>query len=562
MINRNDLGSDDNFFWQKAFFSDYKQTPPLRRTKNDLTDSHPKKIGESGELWLNQLFQGNSLNLSEGDKIQVLKAGMIVYEISLKKLGRETVIGRHPDADLQLESNKMAMFHAVIFNQDGRFYLESLDNDCGTLLNRKKIPLKKQFLLYDGFQIDLPGYRLEFRIPELPAPATDPADYNDLEAYELNDIPDFFYKAPPPPPSPLLVNLIEDRGHLKIWQEGATLLKVADVIEETHDCKTFRLVGVEPVLFSYKPGQFITFILNINDREVMRSYSMSSSPSRPHILEITIKRVPGGLVSNWFCDQVKLGDELMVKGPMGRFTCFNYPSQKMLFIGAGSGITPILSMSRWITDTASNVDVKLLASFKSPTDIIFRKEFEMLSARNNNFQVAITVTSGWHGSDFWTGFTGRVSHHMLKIFAPDILDRDVFLCGPEPFAQSVNEALREIGYDMSRYHTESFGSGRTAQASGDVGKTLQLKEPLHKVKFTKSGKIVDTDEHVTLLELAEAHGIEIDYGCRIGSCGECEIKCRGKVNTTPSCEIDEKTRNAGFVYSCCAKAASDLELDI
>ncbi|MGZ8227007.1 MAG: hypothetical protein ACXWT3_10260 [Methylococcaceae bacterium] len=86
-------------------------------------------------------------------------------------------------------------------------------------------------------------------------------------------------------------------------------------------------------------------------------------------------------MSNWFCDHVRLGDVLTVKGPAGKFTCFNFPSQKMLFIGAGSGITPILSMSRWITDTASNVDVKLLASFKSPPDIIFRRKFEMLSAR-------------------------------------------------------------------------------------------------------------------------------------------------------------------------------------
>ena len=75
----------------------------------------------------------------------------------------------------------------------------------------------------------------------------------------------------------------------------------------------------------------------------------------------------------------------------------------------------------------------------------------MLSARSNGFQVALTVTSGWHGTDFWTGFTGRVNHHMINMFVPDILDRDVFLCGPEPFAQTINDILRGMGYDMSRY---------------------------------------------------------------------------------------------------------------
>jgi ferredoxin len=186
----------------------------------------------------------------------------------------------------------------------------------------------------------------------------------------------------------------------------------------------------------------------------------------------------------------------------------------------------------------------------------------MLSARSNGFQVGITVTSGWHGTDFWTGFNGRVSDCMLNMFVPDIHERDIFLCGPKPFADNVTKLLHDMGYNMSRFHTESFGSGRSAQESGDVAKSLQLKGPLHKVTFIKSGKTVNTDEHVTLLELAEAHCIEIDYSCRSGTCGECEVKCKGKVNISPSCEIDAKTRNAGFIYACCSTALSDLELDI
>lgn len=114
------------------------------------------------------------------------------------------------------------------------------------------------------------------------------------------------------------------------------MLKVADIIDETDDVKTYRFLGEMPLLFSYKPGQFVTFLLDIDGEKVQRSYSMSSSPSRPHTLETTIKRVPGGLVSNWFCDNVKLGDVLTIKGPSGKFTCFNYPSNKMLLIGAGA----------------------------------------------------------------------------------------------------------------------------------------------------------------------------------------------------------------------------------
>ncbi|MDD1642617.1 MAG: FAD-binding oxidoreductase, partial [Methylococcaceae bacterium] len=418
MIKKDHLEQDDNTFWQKAFFSDHRPIHPLRRTRLDVTAQHPEKIGDAGELWLKQLFQGRHTERNAGDKMRVYKSGAVVYEIPLQNLKWKTIIGRHPDADLQLESHRMAMFHAAILNRDGKFYIESLDGDSGTLIKNKKMKLKTPVQLRDGMQIDIPGYRLEFSIANAPG-AVDDAD---LEAVELNHIPDFFYKAPPSP-SPLLINLTENLGRTNIWSEGTTRLKVADIIEETHDCKTFRLISEEPLLFSYKPGQFITFILNINGQEVRRSYSMSSSPSRPHLLEVTIKRIPGGLVSNWFCDHVKLGDVLTIKGPTGKFTCFNYPVNKILFIGAGSGITPILSMCRWIADTASNVDVKLLASFKSPPDIIFRKEFEMLSARSRRFHVGVTVTSKWHGTEFWTGFTGRINDHMLNMFVPDIHER-------------------------------------------------------------------------------------------------------------------------------------------
>ena len=557
MIKEDDLEQDDNTFWRKAFFSDHRLAHPLRRTRHDVTAQHPEKIGDAGEFWLKQLFEGRHTEQNIGDKMRIYKAGVIVYEIPLQNLKSETIIGRHPDADLQLESPRMAMFHTVILNKDGKFYIESLDDSNGALIKNKKLKLKTHVQLRDGMQIDLPGYRLEFSIANIPGFVNDTT----LEVDELVNIPDFFYKEPPPPPSPLLINLTENIGRTRIWSEGTTRLIVADIIEETHNCKTFRLVGEEPLLFSYKPGQFVTFILVIDGQEVRRSYSMSSSPSRPHLLEVTIKRIPGGLVSNWLCDHVKLGDVLTIKGPTGKFTCFNYPSNKMLFIGAGCGVTPILSMSRWITDTASNVDVKLLASFKSLPDIIFRKELEMLSARSSGFKVGITVTSGWHGTEFWTGFTGRVNEHMLNMFAPDIHERDIFLCGPEPFAGNVTKLLRDINYDMSRFHMESFGSGRSAQESGNVNQSLHLNGPLHKVTFTKSGKTVDTDEHVTLLELAEAHCIEIDYSCRSGTCGECEVKCKGNVNVSPFCEIDAKTRNAGFIYACCTTALSDLELD-
>lgn len=208
MIKEDDVEQDDNTFWRKTFFSDNRPAHPLRRTRHDLTAQHPEKIGDAGELWLKQLFQGIPTERNRGDKMRVYKAGAVVYEIPLQKLKSETLIGRHPDADLQLESSRMAMFHAVIQSKGGKFYIENLDDNNGILVKNKKLKLKMPVQLHDGMQIDFPGYRLEFVIANAPEIA---ADFK-LEVEELENIPDFFYKAPPPLPCPVLSNLIEDRG--------------------------------------------------------------------------------------------------------------------------------------------------------------------------------------------------------------------------------------------------------------------------------------------------------------------------------------------------------------
>lgn len=544
----------DDLFWRKALFSGCRPLANLERRKHDPTAA--RKIATGAEFWQKRLFEGVPLDQSPDDKLAVLKDGLVIHEIPLDDLGPETIVGRHPNADLQLESHRLAMYHLLLRKQGGRLYVEGLDHDTGFLLDRKKVKPRTPVPLWNGAQVDLPGFRLEFLMSDAPLPAEAAVDLEDVE-----EIPGFFYTPPPPPASPVLANLVEQRSAIGVWTEGTTTLKVIDIIDETHDTKTIRLVGEEPLLFSYRPGQFITFVLDIGGTEVRRSYSMSSSPSRPHLLEVTIKRVPGGLVSNWFCDQVKLGDRLTVKGPSGRFTCFDYPCSKMLFIGAGSGITPIVSMGRWMVDTGADVDVKLLASFKSPSDIIFRKEFELWSARSRRFEVAITLTSDWHGTEFWTGFRGRISAEMMRVFVPDLHERHIFLCGPEPFADSVRKILHGIGFDLARLHAESFGSGRSAQGAKGGGKTLELTGPTHQVTFAKSGLTVETDENVSLLELAESYGIEIDYSCRSGSCGACEVKCKGQVREDEHCGIDAKSKAAGFIYACCTRATADLQLD-
>ena len=256
---------------------------------------------------------------------------------------------------------------------------------------------------------------------------------------------------------------------LERWTTGDLTVRCVRVIDEIVDVKTFCFVASPPLLFTYKPGQFVTLDLEINGEQVLPSYSISSTPSRPHTLEITVKRVPlppadgaevsQGLVSNWLHENVIVGSEIKLSGALGKFTCFANPCQKLLLISAGSGIAPMMSMSRWLVDTASECDIIFFHSARSPSDIIFRQELELISARHPNFNLAITTTRKELGQS-WLGLTGRLTATMLQSVAPDFRERTVYVCGPNTFMESVQELLEGLSFPMQNYYEESFGPPR------------------------------------------------------------------------------------------------------
>ena len=136
---------------------------------------------------------------------------------------------------------------------------------------------------------------------------------------------------------------VADPRQLSRWQKGKILVRCVEVIDDTHDVKTFRLIANPPVLFTFKPGQFLTLELQIDGKPVHRSYTISSTPSRPHALELTVKRVAGGRVSNWLHDNLHVGDSLSVKGPGGSFSFFDHPARKMEYSGIRYSKSPVIS---------------------------------------------------------------------------------------------------------------------------------------------------------------------------------------------------------------------------
>ena len=384
---------------------------------------------------------------------------------------------------------------------------------------------------------------------------------------------------------PVDTTLIDPKAELPIWKGQASRLYVTDVIQETHDVFTYRFQGNPLVRFVYWPGQFCTLVLNIDGKKVLRSYTISSTPTRPYVLEITVKRVPGGLVSNWLADNLKPGDAIDVAGPKGKFALI--PGQipkKVLFVSGGSGVTPLMSMSRWLYDVSANVDVRFFNAIRSPNDFIFQKELEHLTSSYKMFTPIICAASR-ESDDAWPGLTGRINREMLEKSVPDFLERHIYMCGPQGFMDAVKNILKETGYDLKNLHTESFGGAspnkpsrsRTASANKPapprppVSTTVPLSAPptvveapteVFNVTFARSEQQIQSDGDLPLLDLAEENDIDLDYGCRSGTCGDCKVRLlKGEVDQMTDEGLYDDEIEAGYILTCVSHPLSDCTLD-
>jgi glycine betaine catabolism B len=150
------------------------------------------------------------------------------------------------------------------------------------------------------------------------------------------------------------------------WNDRLQVLEVIGVTDEAPEVKTFTFRSDAQTWFRYKPGQFVTLELPAADGPVMRTYTLSSSPSRPFSISVTVKAQAGSTGTRWMFDNLKPGVRIKALGPGGDFTHHNHPAPKYLFISAGSGITPMMSMLRWLNDCAPWTDVSFVNCARRP----------------------------------------------------------------------------------------------------------------------------------------------------------------------------------------------------
>lgn len=347
-----------------------------------------------------------------------------------------------------------------------------------------------------------------------------------------------------------------------VWRDSEKL-ECVSVLPEVSDTVTFTFRAPSGALFDFLPGQFITLEIPLADGAVHRTYTISSSPSRPRSLSITVKAQPGSLGTRWLLNNLKPGTLLKASGPAGQFSHINYPAEKYLFLSAGSGITPMMSMTTWMYDHGTEPDIVFVNCARRPSDIIFKNQLEHMASRLPGTDVKWVVEESERYSP-WTGFQGRFNQLMLGLMAPDYLEREVFCCGPEPFMQAVRDALTGLGYDMDRYHQESFGAPIATEADvPELDDVVPDAELMAKLVFAASDKEATCTQNDTVLAVTRTAGLNIPSGCTFGVCGTCKIKkLAGEVHMVHNGGISEDDIEDGYILACCSYPMGSVTVDV
>jgi glycine betaine catabolism B len=355
------------------------------------------------------------------------------------------------------------------------------------------------------------------------------------------------------------------------WTSDAEeTLVCCQVRQETHDVKSFFFTSPQGRAFVFEPGQFITLELEIDGETINRCYTISSAPTRPHTISITVKRVPGGKVSNWLHENLKAGVAVRVLGPAGEFTCARHPARKYLFLSAGSGITPLMSMSRAHYELDEDRDIVFVHSARTPDDIIFARELDLIAATQRNFRTSFVCERVGTRTN-WTGITGFLTLPLLRLIAPDFMEREIFTCGPAPYMNAVRDLIDAAGFERERYHEESFSFEALAEPAAPASKEAAPQTASRDatqtaarfaVTFAKSHRDIECggDQHV--LEAARQAGMRLPASCTQGMCGTCKVKLvSGQVEMKHNGGIRQREIDQGMVLLCCSKPLSDLVID-
>jgi ring-1,2-phenylacetyl-CoA epoxidase subunit PaaE len=301
-------------------------------------------------------------------------------------------------------------------------------------------------------------------------------------------------------------------------------LKVEAIKKETTDSLTICFKQPSLRKIKYLSGQYLTLSFRINGRKYARPYSFSCAPSVDSFLEVTIKRIPGGKVSNYVHDNINTGDLIEVFEPLGDFVYTpNEDDQEIYFWGVGSGISPLLSIIKDLLANYPRLKIHLIYGNKNKESTIFLEILNQLIALHSSvFKVTHFYSQSQIENNSPDVFQGRINRHfILGLLKNSPFNTKHYICGPDGLKHTIRESLDELNISLNTIFSEDFELIKDPKDFEDI--TSQEV----KINFQENDTVVVVEKGKSVLEAALDAGIDLFYSCQTGNCNT----CKGKLKT-------------------------------
>ncbi|WP_218029043.1 flavin reductase family protein [Segetibacter aerophilus] len=333
-------------------------------------------------------------------------------------------------------------------------------------------------------------------------------------------------------------------------------LRITNIRQETAESKTFFVEEINKRNIEYRAGQFLTLLVTLHNKEIRRSYSISSTPGVDNNFFFTIKRIENGELSRYLFDQLKVKDIVTSLPPSGRFTIEKAESQVAVFIAAGSGITPVFSLIKHLLHHFPKTQVLLIYQSHSEKDSIFRNELLQLE---KTFAGTFSLKEIFSQPADHKKPSQRLNNNLLeKILLENLHTSFVkfYLCGPESFMRMAEFTLKVMKYSQELIKRENFF------ATAPPPPFMADKTP-HKVTINYHHKKyhIEVAYPNNMLEVGLKHHIQLPYSCRGGRCSTCTARCTtGSVKMTINDVLTPKDLADGLILTCVSYPETDVEI--
>lgn len=323
-------------------------------------------------------------------------------------------------------------------------------------------------------------------------------------------------------------------------------MQVHSIRRETPDVWTISLINHD--FYPYLPGQYALVCIDRHP-ETLRAYTLSSSPGLSQFITLTVRRLEDGVGSRWLTQRVKSGDYLWLSDAQGAFTCADFHDRHYLMMAAGCGVTPIMSMTRWLLARRPQADLRVMFSVRNPQQVIFADEWRRLAEQYPQ-RLRLTLIAE---QDAEAGcLSGRIDADMLAEQVPDLPSRTVMTCGPAPYMRQVETLARQAGIPARRFFKEQFRIEEDAPAEDGDRLTLSVRQPLKNLRVPVG---------ISLLAALESHQVPVNAACRAGVCGSCKTRIlSGDYTTTSTMTLTPDEIAQGYVLACSCQLQGDTVL--